>query len=193
MECIINWIEHHPGTASWVQAVGSIAAVVAAFVVSHLQFRAQRNTTALRYKSRQFSYFAVAENLVDYSNQFADFSEHVGNYSTLKVNWDLMFRHSLESALKGMEAIAVHDLESREMVFAHSGLIATARSLLNGIDFCVTESSSNNKYWDIKVESSIRTQNINFYWKNYTDAFAKKWGVNPKTVHARKRLFEFDR
>lgn len=33
---ILDWIEKHPGTASWVQAVGSIAAIAAAaFIASH--------------------------------------------------------------------------------------------------------------------------------------------------------------
>lgn len=33
-ECILCWIEHHPGLASWVQAVGSIGAIIAAVWVS---------------------------------------------------------------------------------------------------------------------------------------------------------------
>lgn len=33
-ECISFWIEHHPGLASWVQAVGSIGAILAAIWIS---------------------------------------------------------------------------------------------------------------------------------------------------------------
>ncbi|WEJ19324.1 hypothetical protein N0B28_13520 [Pseudomonas sp. SD17-1] len=33
-ECISYWIEHHPGLASWVQAVGSIGAIIAAIWIS---------------------------------------------------------------------------------------------------------------------------------------------------------------
>lgn len=33
-ECVLYWIEHHPGLASWVQAVGSIGAIIAAIWIS---------------------------------------------------------------------------------------------------------------------------------------------------------------
>jgi hypothetical protein len=39
MVCSDGWIECHPGTAAWVQAVGAIVAIAAAFLVSHFQGR----------------------------------------------------------------------------------------------------------------------------------------------------------
>ncbi|WP_458368746.1 hypothetical protein [Pseudomonas mandelii] len=40
-ECVSYWIEHHPGLASWVQAFGSIAAILAAIWVASSQARNQ--------------------------------------------------------------------------------------------------------------------------------------------------------
>jgi len=40
MVCTDGWIECHPGTAAWVQALGAIVAIVAAFLVTYLQGRA---------------------------------------------------------------------------------------------------------------------------------------------------------
>jgi hypothetical protein len=37
MECFLLWVEHHPGLASWVQAIGSIAALILAFAVVFVQ------------------------------------------------------------------------------------------------------------------------------------------------------------
>lgn len=34
-ECVSYWIEHHPGLASWVQAIGSIAAILAAVWIAN--------------------------------------------------------------------------------------------------------------------------------------------------------------
>lgn len=39
--CVSYWIEHHPGLASWVQALGSIAAIFAAIWVASSQARNQ--------------------------------------------------------------------------------------------------------------------------------------------------------
>ncbi len=57
-ECVSYWIEHHPGLASWVQAIGSILAIVAAglFPFAHersRERRLRRNTLlSLLYLSR---------------------------------------------------------------------------------------------------------------------------------------------
>ncbi|MEE1866898.1 hypothetical protein [Pseudomonas auratipiscis] len=45
-ECISYWIEHHPGLASWVQAVGSIAAILAAIWIASRDSRIRRNAEA---------------------------------------------------------------------------------------------------------------------------------------------------
>lgn len=42
MTAIIQWIEAHPGTASWIQAIGALLAIVAAFLVTSMQARATR-------------------------------------------------------------------------------------------------------------------------------------------------------
>jgi hypothetical protein len=41
-ECVSYWIEHHPGLASWVQAVGSIAAILAAVWIASSDSRLRR-------------------------------------------------------------------------------------------------------------------------------------------------------
>jgi hypothetical protein len=42
-DCVSYWIEHHPGLASWVQAVGSIAAILAAIWIASRDSRMRRN------------------------------------------------------------------------------------------------------------------------------------------------------
>lgn len=43
-ECVSYWIEHHPGLASWVQAVGSILAIFAAIWIANRDSRLRRNS-----------------------------------------------------------------------------------------------------------------------------------------------------
>ena len=45
-DCVSYWIEHHPGLASWVQAVGSIAAILAAIWIASRDSRMRRNAEA---------------------------------------------------------------------------------------------------------------------------------------------------
>lgn len=39
LEALLQWIELHPGLAAWVQAIGAIGAIIAVFLVVHLQQR----------------------------------------------------------------------------------------------------------------------------------------------------------
>ncbi|WP_277758002.1 hypothetical protein [Pseudomonas sp. A34-9] len=56
-ECVSYWIEHHPGLASWVQAIGSIGAIIAAgyFPIAHEKAREKRDR---RNVLRSLSYLA---------------------------------------------------------------------------------------------------------------------------------------
>jgi len=52
-ECVSYWIEHHPGLASWVQAVGSIAAILAAIKIASSQRREQILNDAQRKETQR--------------------------------------------------------------------------------------------------------------------------------------------
>jgi hypothetical protein len=39
---LIDWIDGHPNLAAWVQAIGAIIAIFAAFLISHFEVRATR-------------------------------------------------------------------------------------------------------------------------------------------------------
>lgn len=49
-ECVSYWIEHHPGLASWVQAVGSILAILFAVMVASSQKREQLKNDRRKFK-----------------------------------------------------------------------------------------------------------------------------------------------
>jgi hypothetical protein len=46
LQQLLDWIETHPGVASWAQAVGAIVAIVAAFLISASQLRSERKRAA---------------------------------------------------------------------------------------------------------------------------------------------------
>lgn len=56
-ECVSYWIEHHPGLASWVQAVGSICAILAAIGI------ANRDSRFRRKAEREFRLGAVTRGI----------------------------------------------------------------------------------------------------------------------------------
>ncbi len=59
MACVLGWIETHPGTASWVQAIGVFVAVIAAFMVADSQTRATLRLRKLEMTDRLAAIGAV--------------------------------------------------------------------------------------------------------------------------------------
>lgn len=58
-ECVSYWIEHHPGLASWVQAVGSIAAILAAVWIASSDSRLRRKAETAAKKDAVVRAIAV--------------------------------------------------------------------------------------------------------------------------------------
>jgi hypothetical protein len=51
-ELNLEWIEHHPGLAAWVQAIGAIIAIIAAFVIANLQHALEKRDRQAERKER---------------------------------------------------------------------------------------------------------------------------------------------
>jgi hypothetical protein len=59
---ILEWIEHHPGTAAWVGAVGTIVAILAAIALSRLDRRERLREKRLRRTALAVSLHAEVLN-----------------------------------------------------------------------------------------------------------------------------------
>ena len=158
--------------AGWVQAIGSIVAIWGAFQISNRQVERQE-LERIEVRSKQASaYYAVAKNAVDAASNFVVFSQHSHSPTIMRMNWDLMYSHSIESSLSSLKALPSHELGTYELVMAHSGLIASIASIL-----AQTRNSLNatalleQEYILLLGELSMRLSNLNFYWVNFRDAF----------------------
>jgi hypothetical protein len=169
--CISYWIEHNPGLASWVQAIGAILAIIAALLVSYQQIKNQSLQGVEQRKQKSAAFRAIAKHAVDTSNDFAEFVDHSVVYFIFKKNWDLMYRHNLESSIHSLELLPAHELETAGLVVAHSGLLASIKSLLSAVELCMAKDTGGDTYSEIKIESSIRAQHMNFYWSNYEKSY----------------------
>jgi hypothetical protein len=65
MNSILLWIEQHPGLASWVQAVGSILAIVVAIAVANNQFRSAVKRDRDAWATRLKSIAVILRNMYD--------------------------------------------------------------------------------------------------------------------------------
>lgn len=69
MEWVIEWMESHPGTASWAQAIGTVVALAIAVVVPLHQNRTMRKQAAVHLHSQAIQLFDSLGAMANYAGQ----------------------------------------------------------------------------------------------------------------------------
>ena len=102
--------------ASWVQAVGSIAAIWGAFWISNYQVIKERRRLAQESLAKLDGVLAVVKSAVDHSNSFLEFIGQEPHIFAFKESWDLIWSEALNGSVESLKAIPAHELGSYDLV-----------------------------------------------------------------------------
>jgi len=131
---LLDWIEKHPGTASWVQAVGSIAAIGAAgFIASHqsrAEIRRRREDERERSSGRAGRLYLFANELCEIIKGPLNSEYQQGIESV-----DLKFARVFERMLDRLNRNFDDDLDA-----ARNVQVNTIRACLTGLIFSLESS-----------------------------------------------------
>lgn len=155
-ECISQWIEQHPGLASWVQAVGAVVAIFTAVFISH------RDTTFRRKAERDArcgaliraqAVTAEAEERVE--SAFRAVQEHGVNQSLLAS----LGPHLEQCRQYLTDALSVHGLDSDiyAELFKARKAVEEVLLMLPGLGMAEVQTSATallNSIREIKVKLS---------------------------------------
>lgn len=183
---LLCWIEKHPGTASWVQAVGSVGAIVGAFAISNGQSRRHERLRKQESMDRFEAYYAVLKNAVESSISVAEFAEkNVADFEFRSV-WGKYLGELLRASLEAAKAIPVHELSDYKLVMYYSGIMGTIYKLHNEVESYMASAPSMELtfkvYDDLKTQSSL----IKFDWEQFQDRALPKRGQKKKGVWWRR-------
>ncbi|QSI33309.1 hypothetical protein GNX71_28575 [Variovorax sp. RKNM96] len=177
LEGFLRWIEGHPGTASWMQALGAVASIVVAFWIGRSQsWAALRNSRLLAEDAEQGRRAAILE----IARMCADRAEAVGQiFSTQPISrakfFDEYHPSVIESRVAAVSAIPAHEVGSAEAAAALLDLRDQLVFLRNAVhdwdsgkgkgtdsDRVDGDSLSRDKVWCDNIHRHIK--NI---WDNY--------------------------
>ncbi|MGE8565215.1 MAG: hypothetical protein ACN6PV_02050 [Achromobacter sp.] len=132
--------------ASWVQAIGSIAAIVGAFWIGAWQAREnQRQTDArdARQKSnRESGYKSIMEALHGAIAAAGDSYETRDNWESFADEWHSYLGPNLTAALSAFDAMPAHDLGTTHRITSAFLLRTSAQKTLGGIDLATNDSNA---------------------------------------------------
>lgn len=161
--------------ASWVQAVGSIAAIWGALYVSNSQHRRQLLSEKKSSVNKAKARMAVVKNAAEYGLSVASFARKTPPAVVFITTWKMTLDVTTGAALKALEAIPVHELGTYELVVSYGGLLgglvkirAVTNTFLESGKF--DDDHVFAAYNDIQLQGSL----IEMYWEQFQRDFAKE-------------------
>jgi len=128
-ECVSYWIEHHPGLASWVQAIGSIGAILTAVAIGVHQTKSGTRQRDLEAQNKRKSCLAVVEFA---AQQGQALSNYLGSIKVLwryVSAWEDKFSSVNKFSLDSLAAIPMHELGDHLAVLAYSEIFTNLASI----------------------------------------------------------------
>jgi len=159
--------------ASWVQAIGSIAAIYGAFSISQKQADLDRKNRQADDRAKAISFKRLISSGPKVSRRIARVSARyplaTANLRTFQEFWTTRYKHELEVALQALNSIPAHELASWGLInnfnSIKSGLeiMRQQAELLNG----VSDSSSLASNSQLFAKLHIADAHVQNAWKAY--------------------------
>lgn len=157
--------------ASWVQAIGSIAAIWGAFSLSNNQIKRQEQQRELAAEQKNKALFAVVEHAVGHARAVHRSLNSADGQQKFKVGWNTGYSEIFKSALKSLSVIPAHELGGYKLVIAHNHILGAMINISNKVErYILVEDFVEQEYEFLCVEVWGLTEIVNFYWPNFEDA-----------------------
>ena len=191
-ECVSYWIEHHPGLASWVQAIGSILAIVGAVAVSRSQ-AATQNAIALGQIQHQIdmnkrervdravAFYAVIDCAATWCNAIYSTAAEDGSPEMLRAVWVSHLREVSQANLHALRSIPAYELGSYELVVGYGTVLATFVKYISEVEVVIEGGRSLDVPETMGIFGGIKHQNalMQAGFGAFKDAYQMKYGELP--------------
>ncbi|WP_431093124.1 hypothetical protein [Pseudomonas brassicacearum] len=165
------WIEGHPGLASWVQAVGSIASIWGAFAISNKQQKAQIKLAKKAAKEKSESLYAVIENAVKTATTFGELLQSQPAEVVFQENWNLIYRQRLESSVYSLSRLPAHELGGYEAVGAYSGVMGALTDIVRKVNaYFSADAFQVMEYFYMCDETLKQVRLVESNWRGFQQA-----------------------
>lgn len=191
-ECISYWIEHHPGLASWVQAIGSILAIVGAVAVSRSQ-AATQNAIALGQIQHQIdmnkrervdravALYAVIDCAATWCDAIYNTAAEDESPKMLRAVWVSHLREVSQANLHALRSIPVYELGSYELVVGYGTVLATFVKYISEVELVIDGGRSLDVPESMGIFGGMKHQNalMQAGFGAFKDAHRAKYGELP--------------
>jgi hypothetical protein len=155
--------------ASWLQAIGSVAAIWGAFKIGNRQIQQQIAQREHDQESRASAYLAVVKNAEANAGVLAEMAACIDSIQDFRATGGVMTFQMFESAYRALQQIPAHELGSHKLVVAYLGLSGA----MGEINRRLTQTLSSSAFEAVEfslLREDILTQHrlIEIHWRNFS-------------------------
>lgn len=152
--------------AYWAQAVGSVSAVIGAFLIANSQYRNQLRQTAKKEKQKMHSIHGVVAVAVEHAGSIGDFCKQSPDDYIFRAFWQDGLGGSFEASVQALKSLPTHELGNPKLVvqlMAITGSMATIQNAAAAYMLAKDMSRLHQIYKRIAVQAD----NIDYSWREY--------------------------
>lgn len=132
------WIEHHPGLASWAQAVGAIASIWGAFAISRSQQKSQQRIADKSSNEKIDALVAVVESSVLFVVVLRLVIKDKPHSIVFREIWRTINGPWMQSTVSSLERVPAHELGRGDLVRGYFGILGGVKKISALIDSAVS-------------------------------------------------------
>lgn len=161
--------------ASWVQAVGSIAAIAGAFAISQRQLKKGQYDKISETISKTEIHHAITDQAHQHSMFFANITNDGTCLASIKDNMTGRARYMFVGLYEAMKEIQVHDLGSPMLVISHMHIMSSMASMIRSMDLLLkTDEKDGDEIWRILASIHGDDFMLQGAWKMHVTAYTKR-------------------
>ena len=173
-EVFSRWIEGHPGLASWVQAFGSIAAIIGAFAISYSQLKKQEMQSVRTARLKSEAFFAVVQNAARSGIAIGDLADQSPSSGEFIGVWKLHLEQITAASVNALKQLPAHELGSANLVMFYSGILGSLININSEIDRFLSSGQFDDEASKAAFFAmSLQRHMIEGFWNDYEAEFAK--------------------
>ncbi|MCK9801423.1 hypothetical protein M1B34_28080 [Pseudomonas sp. MAFF 302030] len=120
--------------AAWVQAVGAIASIWAAFLIGNRQIREQNRIRREEQRARLLAFYSVVRNAAQNSLAFESLLTSDNSLAAVQENWQLMFSQMFKVSQRALSQLPSHELGNYDLVESFHSIAGSIDTLVAAVD-----------------------------------------------------------
>jgi hypothetical protein len=169
--CITHFSLNSSEIASWVQAIGSIAAIWGAFTVSNTQVKRQIAQKVEEDKRKAGAHFAVVKSAAEHTKALWEIARQGPDIIIFDTIWKRMFSDLFDISVSSLKQLPAHEMGSYDLVVNYISIAGAMANIATRVRTWQSAGSLTQEHGEIMFRDlEVQFHLVAFSWGRFQEA-----------------------